>query len=162
VRIVDRIARPKTVPKNERWIRVDLDRQTLTAYEGEEPVFTTLVSSGLPDHATPTGIYRLHAEHVTATMADNLAADGPYSIEDVPWTMYFLGSYALHAAFWHDRFGHQRSHGCVNLAPRDARWLFFWTAPNLPSAWHGILAAVGQGTTVVLDTGVPYEIDAAH
>jgi hypothetical protein len=159
VRIVEKVSRPKTVPRNERWIRVDLDRQTLTAYDGEEPVFATLVSSGLPDHATPTGIFRLHAKHVTATMADNLAADGPYSIEDVPWTMYFSGSYALHAAFWHERFGHPRSHGCVNIAPRDARWLFFWTAPNLPSAWHGILADVGKGTTVVLDTGTPYSLE---
>jgi hypothetical protein len=92
-------------------------------------------------------------------MADDLASDGPYSIEDVPWTMYFSGSYALHAAFWHERFGHPRSHGCVNLAPRDARWLFFWTAPNLPSAWHGILADVGKGTTVVLDTGVPLPLE---
>jgi lipoprotein-anchoring transpeptidase ErfK/SrfK len=159
VRVVDRVDRPKIVPRQERWIRVDLDRQTLTAYEGEEPVFATLVSSGLPDHATPQGIFRLHAKHVTATMADDLASDGPYSIEDVPWTMYFSGSYALHAAFWHERFGHPRSHGCVNLAPRDARWLFFWTAPALPSAWHGILAGVGKGTTVVLDTGVPYSLE---
>jgi hypothetical protein len=73
--------------------------------------------------------------------------------------MYFSGSYALHAAFWHERFGHPRSHGCVNIAPRDARWLFFWTAPNLPSAWHGILADVGKGTTVVLDTGTPYSLE---
>jgi hypothetical protein len=84
VRIVDRVGRPRQVPRSERWIRVDLDRQTLTAYEGETPVFATLVSSGVPEHATPTGIYRLHAKHVTTTMADDLAADGPYSIEDVP------------------------------------------------------------------------------
>lgn len=159
VRVVDRVARPRQVPRGERWIRVDLERQTLTAYDGENPVFTTLVSSGLPEHATPTGIYRLHAKHITTTMADDLAADGPYSIEDVPWTMYFLGSYALHAAFWHDRFGHPRSHGCVNLAPRDARWLFFWTLPELPSAFHGVLAEVGEGTTVVLDNAVPYPIE---
>jgi hypothetical protein len=159
VRIVDRVARPPQVPRNQRWIRVDLERQTLTAYEGEAPVFATLISSGLPDHATPSGIYRLHAKHVTTTMADDLAADGPYSIEDVPWTMYFLGSYALHAAFWHERFGHPRSHGCVNLAPRDARWLFFWTLPELPSGWHGVLADVGEGTTIVLDDAVPYPIE---
>lgn len=159
VRIVDRVARPRQVPKAERWIRVDLDRQTLTAYEGETPVFATLVSSGLPDHATPPGLFRLHAKHVTTTMADDLAADGPYSIEDVPWTMYFLGSYALHAAFWHERFGHPRSHGCVNLAPRDARWLFFWTLPELPSAWHGVLADVGEGTSILLDNGVTYPIE---
>jgi hypothetical protein len=159
VRIVDRVVRPPQVPKNQRWIRVDLGRQTLTAYEGETPVFATLVSSGLPDHATPAGIYRLHAKHVTTTMADDMAADGPYSIEDVPWTMYFLGSYALHAAFWHDRFGQPRSHGCVNLAPRDARWLFFWTLPELPSSFHGVLADVGEGTTVVLDDAVTYPIE---
>jgi L,D-transpeptidase catalytic domain len=159
VRVIDRVARPRQLPRGERWIRVDLERQTLTAYEGETPVFATLVSSGVPEHATPTGIYRLHAKHVSTTMADDLAADGPYSIEDVPWTMYFLGSYALHAAFWHDRFGQPRSHGCVNLAPRDARWLFFWTLPELPSAFHGVLADVGEGTTVVLDSAVAYAIE---
>ena len=159
VRIVDRVPRPRQIPKGERWIRVDLSRQTLTAYEGETPVFATLVSSGVPDHKTPAGIYRLHAKHVSTTMADDLAVDGPYSIEDVPWTMYFLGSYALHAAFWHERFGHPRSHGCVNLAPRDARWLFFWTLPELPSAFHGVLAGIGEGTSVLLDEEVDYPVE---
>lgn len=159
VRVIDRVPRPKHTGKQERWIRVDLDRQTLTAYEGDRPVFATLISSGLSDHPTPAGVFRLHAKHVATTMADSLAADGPYSIEDVPWTMYFLGSYALHAAFWHDRFGHPRSHGCVNLAPRDARWLFFWTAPDVPSGWHGAFAAVGKGTVVTLDTGSLYAIE---
>ncbi len=158
IRIVDKVARPRLVQRTERWIRVDLERQTLTAYEGETPVFATLVSAGLPDHATPTGHYRIHAKHVTTTM-DDLASDGAYSIEDVPWTMYFLGSFALHGAFWHERFGHARSHGCVNLAPRDARWLFFWTLPELPSAWHGVLAGVGEGTSVVLDTGTSYAVE---
>ena len=162
IRIVDRVPRPKHTGKNERWIRVDLDRQTLTAYDGEKPVFATLVSSGLNDHATPTGVYRLHAKHVATTMAEDLAGDGAYSIEDVPWTMYFLGGYALHAAFWHDKFGNQRSHGCVNLAPRDARWLFFWGAPDLPSGWHGAIAAVGKGAIVTLDSGSVYAIEQAN
>lgn len=160
IRIIDRVPRPKHTGKSERWIRVDLDRQTLTAYDGERPVFATLVSSGLNDHATPTGIYRLHAKHVATTMADDMASgDGAYSIEDVPWTMYFLGGYALHAAFWHDKFGNQRSHGCVNLAPRDARWLFFWSAPDLPSGWHGAIAKIGKGAVVTLDSGSVYAIE---
>lgn len=159
VRVIAQVPRPKHTGRQERWIRVDLDRQTLTAYEGDRPMFATLISSGLPEHATPTGVYRLHAKHVATTMADSVSADGPYSIEDVPWTMYFFGSYALHAAFWHDRFGQPRSHGCVNLAPRDARWLFFWTAPDVPSGWHGAFAAVGKGTVVTLDTGSVYAIE---
>ncbi len=43
------------------------------------------------------------------------ASDLPYSIEDVPYVQYFEGSYALHGAFWHNNFGHEMSHGCVNL-----------------------------------------------
>jgi lipoprotein-anchoring transpeptidase ErfK/SrfK len=152
------VPRPKLVARKERWIRVDLDRQTLTAYEGDTPVFATLVSSGVAEHATPTGLFRVHAKHVATTM-DDFAADGAYSIEDVPWTMYFMGSYALHAAFWHERFGNPRSHGCVNLSPRDARWLFFWSLPELPSGWHGVLAAVGKGTSVLVDTGVAYPVE---
>ena len=57
-------------------------------------------------------------------MDGDVATDGPYSIEDVPWIMYFNGSYALHGAFWHANFGHEQSHGCVNLSPaRRARAL---------------------------------------
>lgn len=155
VRVARKRARPTGVGPDARWVHVDLRQQTLVAYEGDTPVFATLVSSGKPGHDTPRGLFRIYAKHVTTTMADDLAADGPYSIEDVPWTMYFHGSFALHAAFWHKRFGQVRSHGCVNLAPRDARWLFFWSAPELPSAWHGVLANVGHGTFVFVEGDEP-------
>jgi hypothetical protein len=46
--------------------------------------------------------------------------------------MYFNKDVGLHAAYWHDRFGYPSSHGCVNLSPLDARWLFDWTTPQLP------------------------------
>ena len=66
------------------------------------------------------------------------AADGPYSIQDVPYIQYFNAGYALHGAFWHSDFGHVKSHGCVNLAPLDAKSLFSWTEPQLPDGWHGV------------------------
>ena len=82
---------------------------------------------------------------------------GAYSIEDVPWIMYFDGSYALHGAFWHANFGHPMSHGCINLSPADARELFGWTEPHLPDGWHGVFATgpaekdgQGLGTRVVI------------
>jgi hypothetical protein len=136
---------PKELGPNEKWIDVDLTRQALVAYEGMRPVFATLISSGRrnkddkeKDFPTPTGSFRIREKHVTTTMDGDVAADGPYSIEDVPWVMYFEGSYALHGAFWHDQFGNKRSHGCVNLAPEDARTLFSWTEPKLPEGWHGV------------------------
>jgi hypothetical protein len=65
--------------------------------------------------------------------------------------MYFEGSYALHGAFWHNNFGHEQSHGCVNLAPLDAKRLFFWTEPLLPQGWHGAIAPKERpGTRVVV------------
>jgi hypothetical protein len=57
----------------------------------------------------------------------------------VPHALFFGGETALHGANWHDRFGTPVSHGCVNLAPADAAWLFRWAPPELPERWHGIL-----------------------
>src|SRR5690606_11596349 len=48
-----------------------------------------------------------------------------FELRDVPWIQYFSAGFALHGAYWHDVFGTPRSHGCVNLAPIDARIVFF-------------------------------------
>jgi lipoprotein-anchoring transpeptidase ErfK/SrfK len=149
------VARAATPPEDlgpdERWIDVNLTEQTLVAYEGATPVFATLVSSGRPGHETPTGSFRIYGKHVTITMDDTLAGDEAYSIEDVPWTQYFSEGYALHAAFWHDKFGRVRSHGCVNLSPSDARRLFFWTGPRIAAGLHGTAATKSNpGTRVVI------------
>jgi hypothetical protein len=73
-----------------------------------------------------------------------------FELRDVPWIQYFASGYALHGAYWHDVFGIPRSHGCVNLAPIDARIVFAWTDPPLPDGWHGINvgADMGEGTVV--------------
>ena len=153
VRIIRRVERPAGVPEGARFIHVKLSEQSLVAYEGDRPVFATLVSTGKPGHETPTGLYRIQSKHVSTTMDDDASEDGAYSIEDVPWTMYFHGNYALHGAFWHYTFGQVRSHGCVNLAPADARWLFQWSTPTLPASWHGIFADPRQnpGTFVFIE-----------
>jgi hypothetical protein len=135
------------------WIRVSLSRQTLVAYEGERPVYATLVSTGKDGAGDPEttfstvqGQFRIHTKHVTARM-DNDEPDDEYDHRDVPWVAYFSEGYALHAAYWHDAFGTPRSHGCVNLSPADARFLFHWTEPAVPQLWHG---ALGPGTRVVI------------
>jgi hypothetical protein len=149
---------PKDLQPNEKWIDVNLKTQTLVAFVGEKPVFATLVSTGKmndeekeKDHRTKPGTFRIREKHVAATMDGDVASDGPYSIEDVPWIMYFNGSIALHGAFWHQNFGHVQSHGCVNLSPIDAHTLFGWTDPQLPTGWHGVEATADHpGTRVVV------------
>ncbi|MEO6419659.1 MAG: L,D-transpeptidase [Polyangiaceae bacterium] len=150
---------PKGLLPNEKWIDVNLDSQTLVAYEGDKPVYVTLTSTGKKDkdgdkekdHRTKPGEFRIREKHIAATMDGDVATDGPYSIEDVPWIMYFNGSIALHGAFWHANFGHIQSHGCVNLAPLDARAMFGWTEPQLPEGWHGVMSTPQKpGTRVIV------------
>jgi hypothetical protein len=108
------------------------------------PVFTTLVSTGKEPGMTPVGVHRLQSKHVATSMRDQPIEEDAYSIEDVPWTQYFHNSVALHGAFWHGGFGLVRSHGCVNLSPGDARWLFGFTEPQLPDGWHAIEPGRGR------------------
>jgi hypothetical protein len=138
-----------------RWIDVGIDSQVLIAYEGKHPAYVTLVSTGSgrmgdPEttHATPRGVFQVYSKHVSTKMSgDELG--GEFLIDDVPYVQYFQRSYALHGAFWHDDFGHVHSHGCVNLAPTDAAWVFEFTRPEVPQGWHGAFVASG-GTTVFI------------
>ncbi len=147
---------PEGTGPNEKWIDIDLDEQILAAYEGPRPVYVALIASGRAsddrehNFETPTGSFRILSKHVTNSM-DGETPNGVYSIEDVPWVMYFQGSYALHGAFWHSHFGWRMSHGCVNLAPLDARWIAYWSDPPLPERWHGVYATEGRpGSRVVI------------
>jgi lipoprotein-anchoring transpeptidase ErfK/SrfK len=134
---------------------VDVAQQTLVAYEGKKPVFATIVSTGRgpagSDLETRKGTFRIWVKVFTTKM-DNLDRedlDRHYAIQDVPWVQFFDGAIALHGAFWHRDFGRVHSHGCVNLAPLDARWLFAFTAPHLPGGWTAVLPTkIEQGTVV--------------
>jgi hypothetical protein len=152
--------KPSTLPwfatKKRRWIGISLLSQTLVLWEGATPVYATLISSGrdgLGDPkttmSTPQGTFRIQQKHVTTTM-DSTVADHEFELRDVPWVMYFQGGYALHGAYWHDDFGRARSHGCVNLSPIDARYVFFWSSPDVPEHWHGAEAgeALDKGTLI--------------
>jgi hypothetical protein len=155
VRVIEAHEPPPEIGPADKWIDVDLAHQSLVAYEGRTPVYATLISSGrvrvpedpLRDMRTPTGLFRITSKHLSHTMDGDHAVDGPYSIEDVPYVMYFQLAYALHSAFWHDAFGRPRSHGCVNLAPLDARWIFRWVSPPLPEHWHGVYPTEEQPGT---------------
>ncbi len=135
VRVAERTAPPPTTEPGERWIDIDLDRQVLVAYEGELPVYATLVASGAKKTPTETGIYRVWIKFAETDMSGQMADEEAYSVATVPWTQYFARDLALHTSYWHDKFGLPRSHGCVNLAPADARFLYYWSAPDVPAGW---------------------------
>ncbi len=137
---------PKWGTQGERWIDINITKQTLMLVEGTEPVYATLISTGEagledPSRSTATkrGIFRIHTKHLTATM-DSDEVGEEFELRDVPYVQYFdKEGYALHGAYWHDRFGVPKSHGCINLAPEDARRVFHWTSPAVPVGWHGAM-----------------------
>jgi hypothetical protein len=137
----------------EKWIDVNITKQVLVAYEGEKPVYATLVSSGeagLGDpetsKSTKRGIFRIHTKYLSITMDSQVVGEA-FELRDVPYVQYFENGYALHGAYWHDVFGQPKSHGCVNLAPEDARRLFFWSEPQIPPGWQGVARPL-TGTVV--------------
>jgi hypothetical protein len=135
LRVARVVQRPDDIPAGQKWIHVDLSEQALVAYEGDRPVFATLVSSGRKGYEPPTGVYRVRTKYLETTMDGPDPSEGWYEVQQVPWTMYYHLGFALHGAYWHDTFGQVRSHGCTNIAPADARWLFLWSDPKLPEGW---------------------------
>lgn len=121
------IEKPAEV-ETERWVGIDLYEQVLTVYDGEKPIFTTLVATGLPRWPTYEGTFNIYFRRVRTDMSWGTPGDDFYLLEEVPWTMFFDEGRALHGAYWHDGLGYRRSHGCVNLSITDAYWLYHWVA----------------------------------
>lgn len=153
------------VPWEDKKIVVSLKAQTVTAYEQNNIVFQTQVSTGLPIRPdpdgipweTPRGTFYIQNKLPTTYMGDGRLTGDPeaYELPGVPWTLYFepVTGVAFHGAYWHNNFGIQMSHGCVNMRPADARWLFRWTYPvfEVPVTSRSMWEKRGLGTTVLVE-----------
>ena len=157
------------VPPEKKWIHVKLSTQTLTAYEFDNPVFTSRVSTGIPSRrgsandlptATPAGSHRIYSKMPNKHMGrvsgnPDAENDGSFSLPGVPWTSFFKfpGGYAFHGTYWHNNFGIQMSHGCVNMRNEDAKWLFRWSTPDFktPIESRADWERRGNGTRVEIN-----------
>ncbi|PWH15909.1 MAG: hypothetical protein DDG60_04805 [Anaerolineae bacterium] len=126
------------IDPNEKTIAINLDFQTLSCYEAGREVFFCRIASGRvfdpvtgevsDKYATPTGTLLTHWKIISKNMTAGNESSG-YSTPAVPWCTYIQGGVAIHGAHWHNAFGEPRSHGCVNVKPEDAKWIFRWTTP---------------------------------
>ena len=142
------------VPSEEKRVEVDLASQSLMAYEGEKIVFMSRISSGvrLPEggFATPKGYYRTYRKRPCRHMANPANAYGSgFDLPGVPWVSYFTSDgVAFHGAYWHNDFGVPHSHGCINMTPLTAKWLYRWTPPAVPP--ENYYFADPDGTRVII------------
>ncbi|MGB0388475.1 MAG: L,D-transpeptidase [Ardenticatenaceae bacterium] len=116
-----------------KWISIDLDRQQLTAWEGNEVVVSAPVKSGRYGYYTPVGVWQTYEKVPNEQMAGS-----DYDYLDVAWTQYFTPNrIALHSAYWHEDYnGRPGSHGCVNLTPQKGKELFMWAPLGITIVTH--------------------------
>jgi hypothetical protein len=120
------------VDSAEKRVLVNLNYQTLSCLERGREVYFCRVSTGVGDNSTPVGEYATWRKTISIHMAGGTVAAG-YDTPGIGWTTLFHGEgVAIHSTFWHNMFGEKRSHGCVNCLPEDARWIWRWTAPQVP------------------------------
>jgi LysM repeat protein len=110
-----------------REIIVDLSDSRIYAYENGVLMRNVVVSTGLPATPTVQGNFTVQRKYVAQTMT------GPgYYLPDVPYVMYFYSGYAIHGTYWHNNFGQQMSHGCVNLPTPESEWFFNFAPEGTP------------------------------
>ena len=138
------------LPESEKHIEISLDRQILLAFESDVPVFSARVATGQLHFETPTGWFRTFHKRPTYHMTGGADVTTVFDLPGVPWDSYFTDDgAAMHGTYWHNDFGHPHSHGCVNMTPQDARWIYRWTRPTVPSGERFILKP-GEGTRVLI------------
>jgi hypothetical protein len=136
--------------ESEKHIEISLDRQFLLAFESDVPVFSARVATGQLHFETPTGWFRTFHKRPTYHMTGGADVTTMFDLPGVPWDSYFTDDgAAMHGTYWHNDFGHPHSHGCVNMTPQDARWIYRWTRPTVPSGERFILKP-GEGTRVLI------------
>ncbi|MBM3153211.1 MAG: L,D-transpeptidase [Chloroflexi bacterium] len=122
------------VPSYLKRIVVHLNQQLVIAYERQKPVFMSRIASGSRyssgNYSTPLGRHvTFHKRPSRHMAAGDLASDG-FDLPGVPWVCYFTDTgVSFHGTYWHNDFGRPRSHGCINMSPQAAKWIYRWTEP---------------------------------
>ncbi|MGH1417358.1 MAG: L,D-transpeptidase [Hyphomicrobiaceae bacterium] len=96
---------------------INLSNQTLTVKEYGKVKYTWAISSGRSGYRTPTGTYR-------PKWMSKMHYSRKYDNAPMPHSVFFHGGYAIHATYAISRLGAPASHGCIRLAPKNARKFF--------------------------------------
>lgn len=144
-------------------VDVSTNRQVMSCYEGKNEVYSCLISSGakwnsegkvVDEWGTPVGPdQRIWRKLLSIHMFGGTSGAG-YDLTGVAWTTLFAGNgVAIHSTFWHNDFGTPRSHGCINCAPDDAKFVFRFTEPKISLIPGDMTVSMPGGTGVtVLET----------
>jgi lipoprotein-anchoring transpeptidase ErfK/SrfK len=143
------------LPEEAKRLEIHLPEQVVIAYENDHPVFMARTATGAKfrdgDYTTPVGTYMTNRKRPSRHMAaGDRAAANSYDLPGVPWVCYLMeNGISFHGTFWHNNFGRPRSHGCVNLTPQDARWIYRWTYPSATLQTVTLIEKTGTMVAVI-------------
>jgi lipoprotein-anchoring transpeptidase ErfK/SrfK len=142
------------VPPDEKRIEVHIPEQVMIAYEYDQPVFMARIASGAifsnGDYSTPVGSHQTFHKRASRHMARGNLAENGYDLPGVPWNSYITeDGIAFHGTYWHNNFGHPRSHGCINLTPQAAKWVYLWTNPIAAPDQEDVYKTTGTNVDVI-------------
>lgn len=130
--VATKLILPKQVKAGDYWVDVNLSNMVMTLYKYDQVIMATYISIGISDTPTIIGTYNVWLKYKKTEMkstADTIHHQ--YDLADVPWVMYYHGSYSIHGTYWHDNFGTKKSAGCTNATQGDAKYIFDLTGPKI-------------------------------
>jgi len=143
-------------PGANKRVEVSLADQRLDCYEDDNLVFSTLISSGAGGFATLKGdhavVYKQISRHMYSDPEQEAFSDPDFfDLPGVPFNTFFttLG-HAIHGTYWHGDYGRPRSHGCLNVSPEVARWIWRWVEPISPYSATAVGSSSEPGTPVIV------------
>ena len=131
----DILLQPGEKITTQKSIVVDLSQEKLYAYEGKTLFLVTPISTGLEFSPTPLGKFSIFKKTPSRYMQGPIPGQSgqEYDLPGVPWDLYFTYEGAvIHGAYWHDHFGTEWSHGCVNMQSDQAHILYDWVDIGTP------------------------------
>ena len=152
-----RNAWPDFATADQKWIDVSVVTGTVVLYQGKQPVFVTLISTGrdrLGDPkttaSTAQGTFEIVGKHVTASKFNPKGIEELFEVYDAPWSMELSSGQMMIGAPWHDRFGIENGLGHIELSPADAARIWHWAEPVVPDGWHGVTQPPEKKVYVVI------------
>ncbi|WP_346892479.1 L,D-transpeptidase [uncultured Roseibium sp.] len=103
--------------------KVDLSDQKMRVYINGFPRHSWPVSTARRGYRTPVGTFRpgrMHKRYFSKK----------YHNSPMPYSVFFLGGYAIHGTTAIKNLGRPASHGCIRLHPKNAARLFSLISQN--------------------------------
>ena len=98
-------------------VRIDISAQTMTVNIDGDYYATWRVSTGRSGYYTPRGKFKPY-------LLKKMHYSRKYDNSPMPNSIFFRGGYAIHGTNYIRSLGRPASHGCIRLAPSNARKLY--------------------------------------